>query len=189
MANYNTTRLTDIALSEEQLVQGLRSKDKQSFVYLYDHYSSAIFGVISRIVSEPNVAEEVLQDVFLKFWDKIDHYDETKGALFTWMLTLTRNTARDRLRSKEYKASHKTDSLSDFVHKVEGKHAVNPDVSDYGLRKTLTQLTEEQQFVVEMLYFRGYSQSELAEEFDIPLGTVKTRVRSAMLKLRKLLHV
>nr|WKN34764.1 sigma-70 family RNA polymerase sigma factor [Tunicatimonas sp. TK19036] len=176
-------------MSEEQLIRGLRNKDKQAFTYLYDHYSPAIFGVISRIVTEPKVAEEVLQDVFLKFWNKIDHYDESKGALFTWMLTLTRNTSRDRLRSKEYKSTHKTDSISDYVHKVEGTHAVNPDVSDIGLRNTLGQLNEEQQFVVEMLYFRGYSQSELSKEFDIPLGTVKTRVRSAMLKLRKLLRV
>ncbi|MEQ9437549.1 MAG: sigma-70 family RNA polymerase sigma factor [Cyclobacteriaceae bacterium] len=176
-------------MSEEQLVQGLRKKDKEAFAYLYDHYASAIFGVISRIVTEPKIAEEVLQDVFLKFWHKIDHYNETKGALFTWMLTLTRNTARDRLRSKEYKSSKKTDSISNYVHTVEGKHAVNPNVSDVGLRNTLGQLNEEQQFVVEMLYFRGYSQSELAEEYNIPLGTVKTRVRSAMLKLRKLLRV
>jgi RNA polymerase sigma factor (sigma-70 family) len=152
--------------------------------YLYDHYSGAIFGVIQRIVKMEDLAEEVLQDVFLKYWNKIDSYDPSKGKLFTWMLNIARNQAIDRMRSKEVSKEKKTGGIEDFVNRGNDTAFDEQSVDAIGLKEVLKRLPEEQQFVVEYLYFKGYSQSEVSEEFNIPLGTVKTRLRLAMQQLR-----
>ncbi len=157
--------------------------------YLYDHYSSALYGVVHRVVSNEDVAEEVLQDVFLRIWDKIDNYDPAKGRLFTWMLNIARNLAIDKTRSKEISKDRKTDDIDDLVNKIDRKEQAELNVDIIGVREVLGRLTDDQRFVVEYLYLNGYTQSELAEEFGIPLGTVKTRLRLAMIELRTLLNV
>jgi RNA polymerase sigma factor (sigma-70 family) len=165
-------------------VERLRRKDRSALDYLYDHYSGAIFGVIQRVLKNEEIAEEVLQDVFLKYWNKIDSYDASKGKLFTWMLNLARNQAIDRTRSRELSKDNKTDGIENFVNRNDQSTSEEIFVDAIGLKELLKNLPAEQQFVVEYLYFNGYSQSELAEEFNIPLGTVKTRLRLAMQQLR-----
>jgi RNA polymerase sigma-70 factor (ECF subfamily) len=136
------------------------------------------------VIKTEEIAEEVLQDVFLKFWNKIDSYEPSKGKLFTWMLNIARNHAIDRTRSKEQSKEKKTDGIENFVNNT-GNAAIEETFSDsIGVKDLLKNLPQDQQFVVEYLYFKGYSQSELAEEFNIPLGTVKTRLRIAMQQLR-----
>jgi RNA polymerase sigma factor (sigma-70 family) len=157
--------------------------------YLYDHYSGALYGVISRILSNEDIAEEVLQDVFLRIWDRIDNYDASKGRLFTWMLNIARNLAIDKTRSKEISKDRKTDDIGDLVNRIDRKEQSEQNVETIGLKEVLGRLSDEQKFVVEHLYLKGYTQSELAEEFNIPLGTVKTRLRLAMIELRTLLKV
>lgn len=165
----------------------LKSKDKAALDYLYDHYSAAVYGVVVRIVRQEDIAEEVLQDIFLTYWDKIDSYDASKGKLFTWMVNIARNRAIDRTRSKELSQERKTGGMDNIVNTNAARYAENTSVDAIGLKEVLKTLSEEHQFVLEYLYFRGYSQSELAEEFDIPLGTVKTRLRLAMQQLRKIM--
>ena len=148
-----------------------------------------MYGVIGRIIQKEEVAEEVLQDVFLKIWDKIDNYDSTKGRLFTWMLNLTRNLAIDKTRSKEITKEGKTRGIDNLVSTIDKRESVEQEVDAIGVKNILADLPEEQKFVVDHLYFKGYSQSELAEEFDIPLGTVKTRLRLAMKQLRSIVEV
>lgn len=157
--------------------------------YLYDHYSSALYGVVYRVLNDEDVAEEVLQDVFLRIWEKIGSYDSTKGRLFTWMLNIARNLAIDKTRSKEISKDRKTDDIDDLVNKVDRKQQTEQNVEIIGLKEVLGRLSEEQKFVVEHLYLKGYTQSELADEFNIPLGTVKTRMRLAMIELRTILKV
>ena len=157
--------------------------------YLYDNYSTALYGVVGRIIQKEEVAEEVLQDVFLKIWDKIDNYDPAKGRLFTWMLNLTRNLAIDKTRSKEITKEGKTRGIDNLVNTIDRRESVEQGVESIGVKNILTGLPEEQKFVVDYLYFKGYSQSELAEEFNIPLGTVKTRLRLAMKQLRSIVDV
>lgn len=135
------------------------------------------------------MAEEVLQDVFLKIWDKIENYDSAKGKLFTWMLNLARNLAIDKTRSKEIKKERKTSDIDNLVHSIDRREFVEQTSDSIGVRDILNGLPEEQKFVVEHLYFKGYSQSELADEFSIPLGTVKTRLRLAMKQLRSIVQV
>lgn len=129
-----------------------------------------------------------MQDVFLKIWDKIGSYDNAKGKLFTWMLNIARNQAIDKLRSREISKSNKTKDIDSLVHKVDNQGQVEQNIDGIGMAEILKALPEEQRFVVDCLYFKGYTQSELAEESGIPLGTVKTRLRSAMQQLRILVE-
>ena len=145
--------------------------------------------MVLRVIKNEDIAEEVLQDVFLKIWDKIDQYDSAKGKLFTWMLNIARNHAIDKTRSKEISKEQKTRAIENVVHRVEAREPVEQRVEDIGVKDIIKSLPDEQQFVVDYLYFKGYSQSELADEFNIPLGTVKTRLRLAMQSLRETLNV
>ena len=156
---------------------------------MYDRYSAALFGVVSRIIHNSDVAEEVLQDVFMKIWERFDSYDPAKGRLFTWMLNIARNQAIDKTRSKEISKGKKTGAIENVVSTIDRSAFVESPTDQIGVREMLNNLPEEQQFVVEYLYYKGYSQSELAEEFNIPLGTVKTRLRLAMQQLRTILKI
>lgn len=173
--------------SEETLVAALQRKDRSALEYLYDHYSGALLGVISRIIKREELAEEILQDVFLKIWDRIETYDAAKGKLFTWMLNIARNQAIDKTRSKEFSKGKKTDDIETLVSKVDKNEFTETQVESIGLLELLKRLPEEQRFVIDQHYLRGYTQAEMAEEFNLPLGTVKTRMRLAMIELRNLL--
>lgn len=176
-------------ISEEALIAGLKSRNKSAFDYLYDHYSAALYGVISRIITNEDIAEEVLQDAFLRIWDRIDNYDSSKGRLFTWMLNIARNLAIDKTRSKEISKERKTDDISDLVNRIDRREQAEQNVDAIGLKEMLNKLPQDQGFVVEYLYLKGYTQSELADDFNIPLGTVKTRLRLAMTELRRILNI
>ncbi len=157
--------------------------------YLYDHYSSALYGVILRIVQRPDVAEEVLQDVFLKIWGKFDNYDEAKGKLFTWMVNIARNQAIDKTRSKEISKEKKTTAIEKSVNTIEAENFVEQHAETIGVIDLLKDLSDDQKIVVEYLYLKGYTQQELSDELAIPLGTVKTRLRLAMIQLRLTLGI
>ncbi|MEZ4974743.1 MAG: sigma-70 family RNA polymerase sigma factor [Cyclobacteriaceae bacterium] len=176
-------------ITESELVMKLKARDKSSLAYLYDNYSAALFGVISRIIRNEEIAEEVLQDVFLKIWDRISFYDPEKGRLFTWMLNVARNQAIDRTRTREISNDKKTTELESLVSVVEAKGGEELVTDAIGLAEVLNKLPEEQRFVISHLYLKGYTHRELADEFDIPLGTVKTRLRLAMTGLRKQLDI
>lgn len=167
------------------LVTGLRNRDSSSLGLLYDHYSSALFGVINRIVSDPSVAQEVLQDSFVRIWDRIENFDESKGRLFTWMLNISRNLAIDKMRSKELKKAEKTDDLTNYVSIINDQFKVDLAVDGIGIKELIGKLKKEEQEVLDLVYFKGYTHSEITREYGIPLGTVKTRIRSALIQLRK----
>lgn len=176
-------------ISQDLLIAQLRAKSKEAFSSLYENYSAALYGTVFRIVNDEGVAEEVLQDAFLKIWDKIDFYDSAKGRLFTWMVNISRNLAIDKLRSKEIKKAGKTDALENYVTNVEQSNQSYQHVDGIGLKEAMRSMRDEERFILEMAYFRGYTQSEIAEEFDIPLGTVKTRLRMGLKSLRSILNV
>lgn len=172
-------------MEQDQLVRQLQSQSKAAFTYLYDHYAGAINGIITRIVSDDDVAAELLQDVFLKYWNKIGQFDSKKGRLFTWMANIARNQSIDYLRSKNQKKANKTESIDFYVSTVESANATTTSIDAIGIRKCLESLRKEEYFVLDLTYFKGYTQAEIAEEFDIPLGTVKTRLRMALKQLRE----
>jgi RNA polymerase sigma factor (sigma-70 family) len=176
-------------IEESLLIAQLKKKDRMALSYLYDNYSASLYGVVFRIIKSEDVAEEILQDVFLKIWDKIESYDATKGKLFTWMLNIARNQAIDKTRSKEISKDNKTKGIDNLVSRIDSQESIEQKVDEIDVKDLLKSLPEEQHFIVEYLYFKGYSQSELAEEYNIPLGTVKTRLRMALKQLRTTLGV
>lgn len=172
--------------SEATLVDLLQNKEVVGLEYLYDNYSGALYGAIVNIVRSSEIADEVLQDAFLKIWNKCQEYDVNKGKLFTWMLRITRNLAIDKIRSKEVKNAEKTEGI-EAVKSYEDKNTVLTDIDNIGFKAQLKVLSKEQMQVIEWIYYQGYSHSEVSKKYGIPIGTVKTRVRSALGKLRKVI--
>jgi RNA polymerase sigma-70 factor (ECF subfamily) len=172
-------------LQEQEIIAGLRARNRATTEYLYEKYSRALFAVISRIISDQTIAEEVFHDAFIKITRKIDLYDESKGRLYTWMANICRNKAIDKLRSKEISQTTKTNTIDDFVFGLESQSETKDHVDGIGVRELMDQLNTDQKFIIEYIYFQGYTHSEISEEFDIPLGTVKSRVRAALQVLKK----
>jgi RNA polymerase sigma-70 factor (ECF subfamily) len=177
--------LKEVTYSESELLQGLQAHDENAFSFLYENYSRALFGIILQIIPQQELAEDVLQEVFVKIWQNINSYDISKGRLYTWMLNIARNQAIDRTRSKDFNNRGKTIELSDNVYT--NKQSVDAKFDDVGLKKTLGNLPEESRKLLEMAYYQGYTQEEISRILNIPLGTVKTRIRSTIIQLRKIL--
>lgn len=176
-------------IDQDQLVKEIRAQKPEALSYLYDNYSGAIYGAILRIVIDENVAQEVLQDAFMKFWEKIDQYDSSKGRFFTWMINISRNLSIDRLRSKEMKKAGKTGDIEDYVTGIDDQNSSLQSTDGIGMKELLNDLRDEEKFILEMVYFKGYTQSEISKEYDIPLGTVKTRLRMALNSMRKIVRI
>jgi RNA polymerase sigma factor (sigma-70 family) len=176
-----------VTYSENELVTLLQQRSEKAFSYLYDNYAGALNGIISSIITESETANDILQDVFVNIWKKIDSYDSSKGRLFTWMLNIARNAAIDKLRSRSFKDGLKNQPLSDNVDNRVDSH-VNPSVNDVGLKKIISKLKDEQRLLVDLSYFQGFTHEEIAKAMNIPLGTVKTRIRSALIQLRTLIQ-
>jgi RNA polymerase sigma-70 factor, ECF subfamily len=172
-------------IDEGDLVLMLQSKDERGFSILYDNYSSALYGVILKIVRTEEIAADVLQDAFVKIWKNIEGYNRTKGTLFTWMLNVARNTAIDKIRSQDFQNSQRNQDLDSTVELIDSQANSQFDVDAIGLKKVVENLRPEHRQMIDLLYFQGYTQAEVAEEFNIPLGTVKTRVKAAIVQLRQ----
>jgi len=174
-----------ISLTEEDLVRALKGKETIAIQALYDMYSGALLGVISRIIQQPEVAEDLLQETFIKIWNSADSYDSTKGRLFTWMINLARNLSIDKVRSKDYRNSNKNQDIENNVDFIDSQRKVSFNADTLGLKDIVNSLKPDFINVLELVYFKGYTQVEAAEELDLPLGTVKTRIRMAILELRE----
>ena len=165
----------------------MKNKDQQAFARLYDSYSGAIYSIIQQIVSDEELASDILQEVFINIWRKIEMYDAEKGRLFTWMLNIARNASIDMLRSRGYRNSRKNQSIQDNVD-IAGPGGVEQmSVDSIGLKKVLERLKPEQRVLIDLSYFKGYTHEEIAQQENIPLGTVKTRIRNALIQLREIL--
>jgi RNA polymerase sigma-70 factor (ECF subfamily) len=171
-------------IPEEELIARLRSQDTAAVSVLYDMYSPALYGAVLRIVKVEETAEDVLQEAFVKIWNSFQSYDESKGRLFTWMLNICRNQAIDKIRSRQHRVSQKTREIPASPRAEFGSDGFKPE--HIGVREITERLSPEQKQVIDLMYFEGLTQSEIAEEFGIPLGTVKTRARSAIKTLGKL---
>ncbi|MBC7382780.1 MAG: sigma-70 family RNA polymerase sigma factor [Bacteroidia bacterium] len=175
--------------SEPFLVQSLINKDREAFSYLYDNYNKALFGIIHRIVGEEDLANDVLQEAFVKIWKNIDGYQVGKGSLFTWLLNICRNLSIDTLRSKEYKNQLQNQNLEDNVNNVDRQEQMESKVDHIGLKEVLQKLKPDQKILIDKVYFEGYTHDEVSKELNIPLGTVKTRIRAAIIHLKGILNV
>lgn len=169
-------------IKESQIISLLRKKNQKGMTLMYNQYSPSIFGVILRIIHDREIAEEVLQQSFLKAWNKIESYNASKSSLYTWLSAIARNTSIDKVRLKSYQTRNKTESLDTSVYDSESIHT-NMDHLD--TKKLLNNLDPKYRIVLDMMYLQGYSQSDISDKLDIPLGTVKTRVRAAIKFLRQ----
>src|SRR5476649_1164377 len=148
-------------------------------------YSSSLYGVISRIIIDTPTAEDVLQETFIKIWHSFSSYSADKGRLFTWMVNIARNMAIDKVRSKDYKNQNKNQDIENNVTVIdEQRNSVyKPEL--LGVRELVETLKPEQKSILDLVYFKGYTHVEAADELGVPLGTIKTRLRMAIVQLRK----
>lgn len=171
------------------LVSSLKSRQEDAFEYLYDRYSAALYGIVLKIVTDTDEAGDVLQDAFVNISQKIDTYDAAKGTLFTWMLNIARNKALDALRKKERKYQIQLDDQT--VNKLDIKGATNSNnqIDTIGLQEIVNNLRPDLKELIELYYFSGFTQQEITDLKGMPLGTVKTNIRTAMQSLRKIFDI
>lgn len=171
-----------------ELLQAIAAGDEQALARLYDRYRLILFGLTMRILNSRAEAEDVLQETLLQVWRRATDFDPARGKPFTWLVTLTRSRAIDRLRQRaardrlaESASTLVPDEASDAV--TDTLHAEQREI----VTRALAQLPEEQREALYLAYYEGLTQSEIAVRLASPLGTVKTRMRSGMMKLRELL--
>lgn len=170
---------------QSDLVYSLQQKDEKAFAMLYKNYGQALLNIVKKVLhNDAELARDVLQESMLKIWNNIDSYDPGKGSLFTWMLNVCRNMAIDKTRSKDFKNQSRNKSF-DLVSYVQETHNETPKPELIGVGKMLNVLNADQRQVVDTVFMLGYSHSEAAERLNIPVGTVKTRLRAAVSELRK----
>jgi len=174
-----------ISLSEEELILALRNREKIAAEALYDMYSASLFGVISRIVIDTATAEDVLQDTFVKIWNSFGSYSAEKGRLFTWMVNIARNLSIDKLRSKDFKNQNKNQELENNVTFIDEQRNTVYKPELLGIKDLVESLKPEHKSILDLVYFKGYTHVEAADELGVPLGTIKTRLRMAIVQLRK----
>lgn len=168
--------------TETELVQLLKQRTHAAFSYLYDHYSGALYNVILSILQDKELANDVLQEVFIKIWKQVEQYDAERGRLYTWLVNITRNACIDTLRSKGYNTQKQNREITENVYQAAGN--INIETDKIGLRKIVNNLKDEHKVLIELAYFQGYTQDEISKILNIPLGTVKTRMRSALIQLK-----
>lgn len=175
--------------SDSELLHAIARGDEKALASLYDRYRLILFGLILRILHSRDEAEDVLQDLFLQIWKRASDFDETRGRPFTWLVTLARSRAIDRLRSLGSRSRGTTEAARTIPDSW-GDAADDAWRSEQCaiVRRALAELPEDQRRAILLAYFEGLTQTEIAARLSAPLGTVKTRMRSGMMKLRELLR-
>ena len=173
------------AYTEENLVALLKQGNREAFNYLYDNYSAVLFGIVRRVIFDESTAQDVLQDVFVKIWNNIAQYDASKGRIYTWMMNVARNSAIDKLRSKGEIMKSKIQTGEDVVFNVQNSKGTEQQTDTIGLKKIVEDLRPEYYAIVDLAYYKGFTLDEISKTLDVPLGTVKTRMRAAMQHLRQ----
>lgn len=169
------------------VVSNFQKKEEKAFETLYKMYKDSIHGVIYNIVRDHDIAEEVMQDVFIKAWNNASSYSANKGRFFTWILNIARNAAIDKTRSKAFKNSRKNLDAEFFVDILETHESLNDQTDAIGIKNLVQRLEKKCIEIIELLYFKGFTQKETSESLDIPIGTVKTRNRNCIKGLRQTL--
>ncbi|AWX45394.1 hypothetical protein HME9304_02408 [Flagellimonas maritima] len=170
-------------LIEKHIVSLLAEKDEKAISLLYDHYGDTLYGVAFKVVRNSDLAQDVLQESFIKIWKKADSYDASKAKLFTWLFRIIRNTAIDKLRSINNKSDKEVQIDVSDVYNL-GVSAIRPELMD--VQENLEKIEPKYQIVLEALFFQGMTQQEASEELDIPLGTVKSRLKIGLRELGKI---
>jgi RNA polymerase sigma-70 factor (ECF subfamily) len=168
--------------SDQLLMERIRSNDQMAMAEVFDRYGGLVYSVALRVLKEPDQAEDVMQDIFFQLWKGTGTYAEGRGSLGAWLAVVARNRAIDSLRRKK-----PTDSVEDVVlpAKTDLASESERNLMIEKVRVVMQGLPTEQQKLVELAFFEGMSHSEIAEKTGDALGTVKTRIRTALMSLRK----
>ncbi|TXE10001.1 sigma-70 family RNA polymerase sigma factor [Seonamhaeicola algicola] len=170
----------------ETLVKNFQNKDEQAFEALYNMYSQSIHGVVFNILKNDDLADEITQDVFIKAWDKAHTYNSSKGRFFTWILNIARNAAIDKTRSKNFKKNKQNLNADFFVNIIEASDNLDNKTDAIGIKTFVSKLADNCKKLINLLYFKGYTQNEASETLNMPIGTIKTRNRNCIKALREL---
>ncbi len=171
----------------------MQNGDRNALRKLYNVYKNLLFGLILSILKNREEAEDCLQEVFTQAWEKADKFDAARGNVYSFLVTMARNKAIDRTRSRAFKDAHKEDHIiNDFTltpESDENNPHENLELRERAnkLKAALKRLSDKERQVLYVAYYNGLSQSEIAEKMEIPLGTVKYRMRQGMLKLKEML--
>jgi RNA polymerase sigma factor (sigma-70 family) len=175
-----------ISSIEKEIVNLLERGDKKAITLLYENYADSLFGVIKKIIADDDTAQDVLQESFVKIWRYSKKYDSTKAKLFTWLYRIAYNTAIDKVRSLKNKGDNEVQIETSNVYKI-SSNELNQDVLD--IKKHLGSLDEKYQIVINALFFEGMTQQEASEELDIPLGTIKSRLKIGLRELKRIYNL
>ncbi|MGB5436838.1 MAG: RNA polymerase sigma factor [Maribacter sp.] len=170
-------------LLEKHIVELLQERNDKAISLLYEHYGDTLYGVAKKVVRDEELAQDVLQESFVKIWKKSDSYDASKAKLFTWLFRITRNTAIDKLRSVNTKTDKEIQMDVSDVYNL-GVDSIRPEFMD--VRENLDKIEDKYQIVLEALFFHGMTQQEASDELDIPLGTIKSRLKIGLRELKKI---
>lgn len=165
-----------------EIVSLIKNKDENGLSHLYDQYASTLMGLITRVVQSKELSEEILQQVFLKIWNKIDLYDESKSSFYTWIARISRNTAIDHRRLIGFKNQQKTDDIEQTDYRLKARTDIN--LAKIDTDYLMQSMDDKYRIVLDHIYLQGYSQSQTSELLDIPLGTIKTRLKKSIEILR-----
>ena len=178
-------------ISDTALIEKMMAGDEQSLSRIYDRYSPMLFGMMMRILRDTQAAEEVLQDLFMQLWRSGAQFDATRGSLSSWLLVIGRNRAISRLRGRASREVLEEED-GEYANVFVSAQNLEDEASRAQMRNNITvalaTLPHEQRQAVELAYFEGMTQSEIATRTGAPLGTVKTRVRTAMQSLKQILQ-
>jgi RNA polymerase sigma factor (sigma-70 family) len=175
-----------IKLSEQALITAMKDRTRVGAEALYDMYSSNLFKVIYSIVKHQEIAEDTLQQTMLKIWSSINQYNLQKGKLYTWMITIARNMSKDALRSKAYHNESANSDLTRITSEVDERYHTTININHFGIRAFVDRLKKEHREILDLIYYQGYTHVEVADELQIPLGTVKTRWLGGINTLKKM---
>ena len=171
-------------LHQEILIELLQEGNKKAIPMIYDKYSGALYGIILRIVKDESAASEILQDTFVKVWQKKDQYNPSRGRLYTWMMNIARNLSINHLNSKRVKQQEKIHPLENNVYHINSPYRIREETMD--VESLLSRIDDKYREVIELAYFQGYTQKEISERLKMPLGTVKSCIKIALRELKKL---
>lgn len=172
-------------LNEDKLVRRLQAKDKSAVEEIYDSYAPSLYGIAMHIVKSEAIAQDVVQETFIKVWKNAAAYDTKKGTLFTWLLNITRNGAIDKTRSAAFRRRRQAVPIDEHL-KNNHQLSTAQNTDQIGLRTFVDQLEDKYREIIELAYFQGYTQQEIAEHLQLPIGTVKSRVRIGLRELRNI---
>ena len=180
---------------EREWMEQVQSGSRDALRKLYDRFKHILSGMIYKILRNREETEDLLQEIFVQAWQKADQYDPGRGTVYSFLATMARNKAIDRTRSRAFKNSEKDDYVINDDEYSFNLSTENPNPEEsmelteraVSVRKALAELNEKEREVLYISYFHGLSQSEIADKIEIPLGTVKYRMRQGMIKLRDML--